>query len=42
MTDSVYRYITNYSIEDCMGLLARKNIYDVFEYSYEKKVDCIR
>lgn len=41
MKDSVYRYITNYSIEDCMGILARKNIYDVFEYSYEKKADDI-
>lgn len=30
-------YYTNYSIEDCIGLLSRKNIYDVFEYSFEMK-----
>lgn len=32
-------YYTNYSIEDCIGLLSRKNIYDVFEYSFEMKTD---
>ena len=41
MTGNIYRYITDYSIEDCMGLLARKKIYDVYEYSYEKKADDI-
>lgn len=35
----IYRYTTDYSIEDCMGILGRKNIYDAFEYSYEKKAD---
>lgn len=39
MADVIYKYTTDYSIEDCMGILARKNIYDVFEYSYEKKTD---
>lgn len=32
-------YYTDYSIEDCIGLLSRKNIYDVFEYSFEMKTD---
>lgn len=30
-------YYTNYSIEDCIGLLSRKNIYDVFDYLFEMK-----
>lgn len=30
-------FCTNYSIEDCIGLLSRKNIYDVFEYLFEMK-----
>ena len=30
-------YCTDCSIEDCIGLLSRKNIYDVFEYSFELK-----
>ena len=32
-------YYTDYSLEDCIGLLSRKNIYDVFEYSFEMKTD---
>ena len=32
-------YYTDYSIEDCIGLLSRKNIYDVFEYSFEMKTE---
>lgn len=30
-------YYTNYSIEDCIGLLSRKNIYDVFEFKKVKR-----
>lgn len=30
-------FYTNYSVEDCIGLLSRKNVYDVFEYSFEMK-----
>lgn len=33
------QYMTHYSVEDCMGLMMRKNIYDVFEYIYEKLAD---
>ena len=32
-------YCTHYSIEDCIGLLSRKNTYDVFEYSFEMKTE---
>lgn len=32
-------YYTDYSIEDCIGLLSRKNIYDAFEYSFEMKTE---
>lgn len=32
-------YYTDYSIEDCIGLLSRKNIYDVFDYSFEMKTE---
>lgn len=32
-----YQYETEYSIDDCMGLLSRKNIYDICDYSFEKK-----
>lgn len=34
-------YNTHYSIEDCIGLLSRKNIYDVFEYLFEMKTESI-
>lgn len=30
-------FCTNYSIEDCIGLLSRKNTYDVFEYLFEMR-----
>ena len=32
-------YYTDYSLEDCIGLLSRKNIYDVFDYSFEMKTE---
>ena len=32
-------YYTDYSIEDCIGLLSRKNIYDAFEYSFEMQTE---
>lgn len=32
-------YYTHYSIEDCIALLSRRNIYDVFEYSFEMKTE---
>lgn len=32
-------YQTHYSVEDCIGLLSRKNIYDVFEYLFEMKTE---
>lgn len=32
-----YRYETEYSIDDCMGLLSRENIYDICAYSFEKQ-----
>ena len=32
-----YQYETEYSIDDCMGLLSRKNIYDICDYFFEKK-----
>ena len=34
-------YYTNYSVEDCIGLLSRKNVYDVFEYSFEMKTESV-
>lgn len=34
-------YYTNYSVEDCIGLLSRKNIYDVFEYLFEMKTESL-
>ena len=34
-------YYTKYSIEDCIGLLLRKNVYDVFEYSFEMKTESL-
>ena len=35
--DVLWSYSTKYSIEDCIAILERKNIYDVFEYSFERK-----
>ena len=32
-------YYSNYSVDDCIGLLSRKNIYDVFEYSFEMETE---
>lgn len=32
-------YYTHYSIEDCIALLSRRNIYDVFVYSFEMKTE---
>lgn len=32
-------YCTDYSVEDCIGLLSRKNIYDVFDYIFEMKTE---
>ena len=29
------RYVTEFSIDDCIGLINRRNIYDVFEYNIE-------
>lgn len=34
-------YYTHFSVEDCIGLLSRKNIYDVFEYSFEMKTESV-
>lgn len=34
-------YYTDYSVEDCIGLLSRKNIYDVFDYSFEMKTESL-
>lgn len=34
-------YYTNYSVEDCIGLLSRKNIYDVFEYLFEMQTESL-
>ena len=34
-------YYTNYSVEYCIGLLSRKNVYDVFEYSFEIKMESV-
>ena len=34
-------YYTKYSVEDCIGLLSRKNIYDVFDYSFEMKTESL-
>lgn len=34
-------YYTNYSVDDCIGLLSRKNVYDVFEYSFEMKTESL-
>lgn len=33
------RYYTDCSMEDCIGLLSRKNIYDLFEYSIEMETE---
>lgn len=30
-------YYSSYSIEDCIGLISRKNIYDVFDYEFNMK-----
>lgn len=32
-------YYTHYSVEDCIGLLSRKNMYDVFDYLFEMKTE---
>lgn len=32
-------YYSNYSIQDCIGLLSRKNIYDVFDYIFKMKTE---
>lgn len=34
-------YYTNHSVEDCIGLLSRKNVYDVFEYLFEMKTESL-
>ena len=34
-------YYTDYSVEDCIGLLSRKNIYDVFDYTFEMKTESL-
>lgn len=30
----VRAYTTHYAFEDCIGLLCRKNVYDIFEYTF--------
>ena len=32
-------YYSNYSIQDCIGLLSRKNIYDVFDYTFKMETE---
>ena len=32
--NGIRTYSTNYSIDDCIGLLSRKNIYDILQYSF--------
>lgn len=32
-------YSTKYNTEDCLGLLSRKNLYDVFNYTFKNMSD---
>ncbi len=34
--DGTRTYSTDYSVDDCIGLLSRKNMYDVLRYSFRQ------
>lgn len=34
-----HQYWTDYSVDDCIGLLSRKNIYDTMQYLFEQTAE---